>query len=275
MKDNELHTLISNTLSQFPNLKSSLPSDYPRGSSHNITFENLVQYSKNREQDIWSHMNLPLTVANITRKDSVKSVDFAKSVLSVYELFCERFSSLPGFRTTISPLWKQAWNMKDPSFWSVFSECMYSNYLFDNGESEFPIEGFGRIIGNGKRDCDIKSVFNGMPLNFDIEVKNIRNQYPDDPEKIRIWVEANAARKMDNKFKDIPDNEFGIVIQVYLTEGETFKLFKKHKNMLKDVKSKKRNVFTKIFWLGFGNYLTDKGETPSRVMIFEYTNEDI
>ncbi len=260
----DVHKFMLRGFDDFKYLKSKKPSNYPHHPDYEITTDKMEWYVTNRTMMTWDHMNLPMALYSYQCGEEFRAKPFAKSALQNFDRFCKEFGDLPGAGKLLGPLWNSAWDMGDACFWSALSEATLSLFLKDKG---FPVFGFEQVIGDGKKRCDIQTEFNSKRVNMDVEVKHINFELRDNPDDLRGLVEGYALKKMEDKFKCLPANEFGVIGQVYMLHGENLNVFKKHEALMGPVHYKDRvNQFTRIYWIVGGTmdgvfaiYIQDNG----------------
>lgn len=262
LNEEELWTTLENSINQYSHLKSALPDGYPRKKKFNISPEKISWYLNNRSDKTWDHVNLPVTLLNNISGEENRGKPFAISTLSTLDRYCKEFNSLPGFKKVLGPLWNSAWDLGDACFWSVFGEVSLALLLYDRGYKVF---GFDQNIGSGAKTCDIKTEHNGKPVNMDIEIKHLNFDLIDDHSKLRSLLEGYANAKMQKKFANLPNEEFGVIAQIYMPYGKNLPVMSNNPNALDPVHYQGNlNQFAHLYWFAggvknnvFGVYLLD------------------
>jgi len=219
--DDDLHAHLELTLESHPNLKSLIPADWPKASKYGITLAAMKSFADEKDEKktrYWHILNLPLCVhyaglAVPLDKNQIKARSLMQSILRVLEDFAGRFSSLPGARKTLEPLWTNAaWNVDPPEFWSVLATAFMALQYAGNDQT---ILGFGMKIGGGGRDADIRMRrSDGAIVNVDIEAWHAVKFVDLDPADARAQLLRRVEEKCGKKFRDLPDAETGVAAVV-------------------------------------------------------------
>lgn len=250
--------IIEYQLNQFSSLRSVLPPNYPRHSKYEITPEKMRWYSNNRDIKNWNHFNLPLVLhtlwvqENATSDEKLKGL--SRSILKTFDDFSKEFSSLPGFRKTLEPLWTSAWNLNDPQMWSVLGECFLALLLHNRGHQ---IHGFGLKIGSGQKNSDICIELNGKTAHIDIEIQNLTETIMGSRWQFRKLLKGRAFKKIGKKFEDLPKNELGAIACIYSVKEDNFDRFSTQNLWTTRPVFKsflERNPFAQIYWIAGGRY---------------------
>lgn len=259
MSDEEaLLQIIEHQLNQFSFLKSTLPTNYPRHSKYEITPEKMKWYSNNRDSKNWNHFNLPFVLYTLWAQENAASDEklkgLTRSILKAFDDFSKEFSSLPGYRKTLEPLWTSAWNLNDPQMWSVLGECFLALLLHSRGHQ---IHGFGLKIGTGQKNADIRIDLNGKTAHIDVEIQNLSDTITGSRWQFRKLLKGRAFKKIGKKFEDLPKNELGAIACIYSVKEDNFDRFATQNLWTTRPVFKsylERNPFAQIYWIVGGRY---------------------
>lgn len=253
-----LHTALIGQLNNYPNFLQMLPSNYPSHSKYKITDKQMFWYNKNRQRDHWSHFNLPSLLHNSLYNSNPKVNALTLSILDKFEEFSKTFATTPGAKKTLEPLWTSPWDLGDPKLWSVLGECSLGLLFHSRG---MPIHGFGRKVGQGKQNADIKTTFNGRITYVDVEMQNIK-EVKGTRFNFRKLIVGRGRKKIHNKFPHLPKGEYGAVALIFSVSGENLHRFTKQRLWAtRPVFTSyiDRNPFAQTYWLIGGTFNNNFG----------------
>lgn len=210
-EDEKLQAELGAVLARFPSLRDVVPRGFPRNARFEITVEKMQAYSDDRTKTYWHKINLPLALHAYSSSPEPFVRELLGSLLRALDEFCARFHQLPGARSLLAPLWKNAWQ-DTPEVWSIAS-CVYCALCYD--AAGIAVLGFERKLGAGARDADITvRLKNGRTAHVDVEAVHKPEIGGKTDDEIRATLEARAQEKADAKFGHLPPGEAGIVAQV-------------------------------------------------------------
>jgi hypothetical protein len=257
--NDDLHAHLKSTLEGYPNLKSLIPVDWPEASKYGITLTAMKLFAEEKDDKAtryWHILNLPLCVhyaglAVRLDKNQVKACSLMQSVLRVLEDFARQFSSLPGVRKTLEPLWTSAaWNVDPPELWSVLATAFMALQYSSNGQA---VLGFGMKIGGGARDADIRMRQNdGTIIHVDIEAWHAVKFADLDAASARAQLLRRVEEKCGKKFRDLPNTEIGVAAVVCMAAGLEFRLMAKHADLagLVQLDAMYERQYGYVYWVG-------------------------
>jgi len=263
--DANLWSLLEHQLHPYPNFRTLLPGDYPRAESYGITAKTMKWYSDNRDSKMWQHFNLPMLLYSVEYGIDSKVKDLSSSILEAFEEFSKTFSTLPGVTKTLTPLWKTPWDLADPTFWSVVGEVFMA--LHAKTKAGLEILGFAQPIGGGGKNADIRAKHRGTITHIDVTMGHLTKIIEGDITAFRKLVEDRGKTKLQNKFKDLPEGENGIVALIFVIQRDNLDRFKTEVDATDPVylDSGKKNPFAQVYWLvggtkdgKFGFHIIDK-----------------
>ena len=263
--EENLWGLLEEQLAHYPTFRGLLPSDYPRAAKYEITPNKMQWYSENRDSQMWQHFNLPMLAYSIEYGIDSKIRDLSKSILETFEEFSSVFSSLPGVRSTLTPLWKTPWDLGDPTFWSVVGEVFMALHSKNKGNLE--VQGFAQKIGTGPQDADITGRRNGTVTHIDVQMGNLTRIIEGDISAFRKLIEGRGKKKLQDKFKNLPKGEIGVAALIFIIQRENLERFKSEVEATAPVflNEETKNPFAQVYWLvggtkdgKFGYHIIDK-----------------
>lgn len=211
VEDKKLQADLGAVLSRFPSLREVVPRGFPGDARFEISVEKMQEYSDDRTKTYWHKVNLPLALHAYGTSPEPFVRELLGSLLRALDEFCARFRHLPGARSLLTPLWKNAWQ-DTPEVWSIAS-CAYCALCFD--AAGITLVGFERRVGGGPRDADITAKLNnGLTAHVDVEAVHKPEFGAKTEAEIRALLEARAQAKAASKFGHLPSGEAGIVAEV-------------------------------------------------------------
>lgn len=258
MSDDEaLLQIIENELARFKNLRTIVPSGWPRDPKYKVTYADVKSYSATRQEKYWEHMNFPFLLYNLfgLRADKkLKQLEVYESMVELLDNFSVTYGHLPGAKRILEPLWNDSWSA-EPRLWGVVSEATLALFL---GRADFEIIGFDMEINSSKKTADIKAIWQKKVVWIDIEACSLTKDIDGGDENVRKLVDSRAKKKMDKKFESVSDDQFGIVASIYRPGANNISKFKYQSEALKPVVGDRINILAHVYWLITGRWGTDR-----------------
>lgn len=226
--EEEFFATIEVGLAAVPRLRQLLPTGFPRSGRAMLTYDDAMRFEEIRTGRYWHHVNLPLILGLAGNESSVPGGrTLALHLLGLLEGFAERFHGYPGAKRVLKPLWEQAWDANDPSFWSVLASCYWAY------RRPGDVIGFERATGKDGKSADLVLQTPAGRVFVEIEL-----WHQPDATSIEDFASCLLRRheaKAQMKFPAFTAPEMGVVVQFAFVDEAGLQALRDHPELLEPI----------------------------------------
>lgn len=234
----DFFTTIERGLKSAPRLQSLVPTGYPRSGRAKLDYAQAMAFEERRTTRHQHNFNLPLVLSLAGNADGVPGArSLAGSLLGVVERFASQFSGAPGAKAVLTPLWRQAWDVDDPCFWSVIANCHLAVRHRDS------VIGFERPTGHGAKTTDLLlATKEGTIL---LEVEMWHDPRVDSADAFAAEFRRRVEAKASAKFPEFRPNAMGVVVELAFVNEAQLEMLRRNAALLEPV-----DVSVQSRWVG-------------------------